>query len=45
MPNFLVGQSSESGILGMSRCQEGVFAMQNGRVFAGSVIVKIDLPD
>ena len=44
MPNFLLGQSSESRVLGMSRCQEGFFAMQDGRVFAGSVIVKVDLP-
>ncbi len=44
MPNFLLGQSSESGVRGMSRCQEGFLAMQDGRVFAGSVIVKVDLP-
>ena len=44
MPDFLLGQPSESGVVGMSRCEEGFFAMQDGRVFAGSVVVKVDLP-
>lgn len=39
---FLLGQAGEFGEQFMRRRQERIFAMQDGRVFALAIIVKVD---